>query len=152
MTKKHGKYGYNLKTARLCDESMAIAAELNFSRWAREALIEHARKLADAHVQDIGMGFHRLCNPYHKNGICEKCWPLGIPTRDDWKEYLRQSREGHEPSPPAVQESKGRSSPYEGKKTTFFGKQSGTKEANDNTGKKYLAGLGWVVALIAFLI
>ena len=152
MSKTTYDYGYNIKSVRLCDESKAIADDLNFSRWAREQLIAWDRQQKEVHVQAVGQGFHRLCNPFHRHGACEKCWPVGIPTQDNWKAYLKASREGLEPDAPVVQTIEERTSPYESQKATILGKQSGTQETNQNTGKEYFAGLGWIVALIVLLL
>ena len=153
MNKSTAKlYGYKIKSARLDEDSWVIADSINFSRWAREELKAWDRRQSDKHVQTTGMGFHRLCNPYHKDGLCEKCWPIGIPTKESWLEYLKASREGLEPDAPKIVPREDRASPYQGKKTGLFGKKSGAKETNGNANQKWFAAVGWLVALIAILV
>lgn len=145
-------YGYNIKSVRLCDESKEIADSINFSRWCREELVNWNRRMAEAHTQPVGMGFHRLCNPFHKSGVCEQCWPVGIPERDAWLQYIKASREGLEPEPPEVVVEEPRTSPYQGEKAGFFSQKARAKKTNQNTSEKYFAALGWLVALIAILL
>jgi len=83
-----------IKSVSLCKHTDAIRAKRipsNFSRWVREQLKELENEQRDYHVNVIGEGFLRFCNPFHAKGLCKMCWPNGPPIRADWLEYVRLS-------------------------------------------------------------
>lgn len=103
MTKQNGQI---IKSVCLDETTEAIRAEripANFSRWVREQLKELENEKREYHVNVIGVGFLRFCNPFHAKGLCRMCWPDGPPIRQDWLEYVRLSSHAREPSAPLPQ-------------------------------------------------
>lgn len=83
-----------IRSVSLSVETDAIRAKRvpnNFSRFVRDQLKELEAERRDTHINVIGEGFLRFCNPFHAKGLCRMCWPDGPPMRVDWLEYVRLS-------------------------------------------------------------
>lgn len=83
-----------IKSVSLDKHTDAIRAKRvpnNFSRFVREQLKELEAERRETHINVIGEGFLRFCNPFHAKGLCRMCWPHGPPMRADWLEYVRLS-------------------------------------------------------------
>lgn len=81
------------KTISLDEKTAIIAGRMpNFSKWVRLQLISHARSAKQASVEQFNtMHTHTAptearvwgpmndkCNPRHKDGVCENCYPDGV--------------------------------------------------------------------------
>jgi len=83
-----------IRSVSLDKDTDAIRAKRvpnNFSRFVRDQLKELEAQRRDTHINVIGEGFLRFCNPFHAKGLCRMCWPDGPPMREDWLEYVRLS-------------------------------------------------------------
>jgi len=83
----------------LDEETKEIASQMpNFSgfvreclrRWRNEAIADNNR-----HIHPIERNGETICYPYSKKGICGLCWSEGIPTQDQWNQFVRTPQARH---------------------------------------------------------
>jgi hypothetical protein len=113
----------------------------NFSRWVRDQLKELENEKREFHVNVIGEGFLRFCNPFHAKGLCKMCWPEGPPIRADWLEYVRLSsynREASQPEPARI-------------KAESVRTQQPQQKGHSKTAQ-WVSWLGWVLLIISQVV
>lgn len=59
--------------------------------------------------QETPVGFHNAwresaqkCYPYMRGGYCSICWPAGIPSRNDWSDYIKSGFQDNPGAPGTV--------------------------------------------------
>lgn len=101
---KKNSYGQWTSAFSLDAECYEILSKVpNKSAYVRMAIKAAEMPPSDHHIQKMGSGSSRLCNPFHVKGVCAICWPDGEPTKEAWMHYLEMSRLGREArKPPSI--------------------------------------------------
>ena len=69
------------------------------SRIIREHLDELIQQQTPVNFHNAWRESAQKCYPFMRGGYCAICWPVGIPPKLDWTEYLRTNGVGtHSPS------------------------------------------------------
>ena len=140
-----------IKSVSLCEHTNAIREKripANFSRWVREQLKELENQKREYHVNVIGEGFLRFCNPFHAKGLCAMCWPNGPPIRADWLEYVRLSSYNRAVGKP--QEELSQPEPASVKAESVSTDQP--KQKGHSNAARYLSWLGWLLLAVSQVV
>ena len=140
-----------IKSVSLCKHTDAIREKripANFSRWVREQLKELENQKREYHVNVIGEGFLRFCNPFHAKGLCAMCWPNGPPIRADWLEYVRLSSYNRAVGKP--QEDLSQPEPASVKAESVRTDQP--EQKGHNNAARYLSWLGWLLLAVSQVV
>ena len=140
-----------IKSVSLCSHTDSIREEripANFSRWVREQLKELENEQREYHVNVIGEGFLRFCNPFHVKGLCAMCWPNGPPIRADWLEYVRLSSYNRKVGKPI--EALEQPEPA-GIKAQEVSTDQPEQKGQSNAAR-YLSWLGWVLLVMSQVV
>lgn len=101
--------GHSIKSVSLCQTTAKIAGSIpNFSEFVRTMLLIHADESQLVHVVTLeedrvthfvnlnGRSIHLRgrCNPFHKNGRCLICWPVGTSIQDQLWDLKKEHSEG----------------------------------------------------------
>jgi len=91
MTRKRGR----VTTIRLCPETAQIADEQigNLSKFVRTQLKEFAISKVPLNYHNAWRSHLEICYPFKSAGFCRICWPQGVPTQDEWDEWLQMMRD-----------------------------------------------------------